>query len=1327
MHDTATIKYFGNTSAVDKITLKDQTVFTDSKYVIDVLKGLIRHDRTVLLTYFQQDDHKPTRKMWLRRINRLAIYGILHKDLIPFLWPGGVVTDPSKQFWEWACSQEEGELWSSDVASSEEDYERAITLLEGCDILHRISEDEFIVPALLAETQKNRLDARAFSPSEGSVIETFCFAHVPPGFFERLLIKCRKSYSHMDFTVDSAALYHRGLKAQLFLFPALVEFKKKEWDKFQVSDLSSDSYIKASNRYFRPAARSIVVLKCLTSTFVQMNVIKANMDDLFSFFSGMQKLDQEVLGTQKTHDAGQRGLEPIQVQLIESVPALQLSLQLCKENYSEEDKMQVRACIVNAISKVFTPEISPNEIIITGEEIIRKSFKKSLVLQMSEAQYKIQTEKLNAHHMFAESLNELLKRAPLKWEEVGSEKPATGTEIKNNLLAAALQKKVEKRVEFKKEEWEEFQVADLHNDSYIKAGDRYFKPDVQFYNVEIDEIDTLSAGIEVHITVKADSFPEADRDSELQEAAKALAALSPDQTDKLKSVLEAKSIAGAELAPASVTTTLFEENHTLFIRVDTLQKPPELQALFQPLSEALLGLFGWEDSGLKWEKTGSEKPSTGTEINNALLAAALKQRAALKERKAKFKQEEWESFQVDSRLFSDSYIKAGDCYFKPAGRFTFENSLEQLSYTKYSDLIKRSIHECEKGLKPGLQVLIGLDLGLMWKEAGFKKPSTGTEIMNELLAAALQKNVELKKVKFNIEEWDKFQVADLPSDSYIKAGDHYFKPVVVEELQEKMELNRKKCKIIRLALGLKWKETGSEKPATGTEIKSKLLAAALQEKVEFKIEEWDKFQVTDPSSDSYIKAGNRYFKPAGLAERWIVEVSGMEEVSLPAANLFVDEPTKQDQCLTVETGGDWNLDTSRLRVVLVCMDKYISRSEKTALKQFRDAVAARRVIIPIICPGYEIKSYDSWWLNAVSPNEGSTPNMTEMENYGLFVDMTKMKEDPDELRHKVLNELLPQIYKFLEEWRGEAPDPSAFAAAYDRIPCMKCHDDAVADVHIFSRKECEAKLHAARRAQQSVAMARQAQASDKIDDPVLLETCRHKHTSKVADILSSNVIYSAVPCPCCVQHGQIPPFCFDREECLLYFSEEDDKHVGSKTCPFCKKANRQSNHRILDIIAPEVFLSYNWGNEDPVTKEYSTQKIVKRMRPHIEQDAGVVCWFDVGGGMGAGQNPRKEMEEGIRKCTVVVIFISDAYCKSGNCIREFLHATQHSKYLIIVLVPGEGSKGKGWTGPGPEDKVNRIRIFHTLTSPSTHTHTHTHTNKHTHTQTNTRTDTHTHR
>jgi hypothetical protein len=63
-----------------------------------------------------------------------------------------------------------------------------------------------------------------------------------------------------------------------------------------------------------------------------------------------------------------------------------------------------------------------------------------------------------------------------------------------------------------------------------------------------------------------------------------------------------------------------------------------------------------------------------------------------------------------------------------------------------------------------------------------------------------------------------------------------------------------------LTVGLKWKEVGSEKPSVGTEIKNDALAAALETQVEFTKDEWDKFQVADLSSDSYIRAGDCYFK-----------------------------------------------------------------------------------------------------------------------------------------------------------------------------------------------------------------------------------------------------------------------------------------------------------------------------------------------------------------------------------------------------------------------------------------------------------------------------------
>ena len=60
----------------------------------------------------------------------------------------------------------------------------------------------------------------------------------------------------------------------------------------------------------------------------------------------------------------------------------------------------------------------------------------------------------------------------LKWERIWSKKQLTGTEISNDALASGL----EEKTEFSRKEWEEFGVSNLTHQSYIKAGDKYFKP-----------------------------------------------------------------------------------------------------------------------------------------------------------------------------------------------------------------------------------------------------------------------------------------------------------------------------------------------------------------------------------------------------------------------------------------------------------------------------------------------------------------------------------------------------------------------------------------------------------------------------------------------------------------------------------------------------------------------------------------------------------------------------------------------------------------------------------------------------------------------------------
>ncbi len=145
------------------------------------------------------------------------------------MWPSG---ERSQSFWAWARSQErEGALWDRDVAKDNTDYARVLALLSGCDIIHRIGksharmfcpsedsvlvcsgswiegpvlwivlsdrllawaiagQDEHVAPSLLS-SQHQRLDARAYSDAASPFGLSATYEALPPGFFERIIVRC---------------------------------------------------------------------------------------------------------------------------------------------------------------------------------------------------------------------------------------------------------------------------------------------------------------------------------------------------------------------------------------------------------------------------------------------------------------------------------------------------------------------------------------------------------------------------------------------------------------------------------------------------------------------------------------------------------------------------------------------------------------------------------------------------------------------------------------------------------------------------------------------------------------------------------------------------------------------------------------------------------------------------------------------------------------------------------------------------------------------------------------------------------------------------------
>jgi len=204
--------------------------------------------------------------------------------------------------------------------------------------------------------------------------------------------------------------------------------------------------------------------------------------------------------------------------------------------------------------------------------------------------------------------------------------------------------------------------------------------------------------------------------------------------------------------------------------------------------------------------------------------------------------------------------------------------------------------------------------------------------------------------------------------------------------------------------------------------------------------------------------------------------------------------------------------------------------------------------------------------------------------------------------------------------------------------------------------------------------------------------CEHGHSLSVDKVLSSSAVHESVVCPACFERGATPPGFFNRQTLLAFFDEENKKRIGQVACPICNSQGFPSQ-RILDILAPEVFLSYNWGAHSENEKgvhTWSTQEMVKQFKREVEYRAEVLCWLDVEGGLAAGQDHVAQMVSGMQQANITVIFLSDRYVNSPNCLLEFALCISGGNFLIPVLVPQypehETDPSKiataGWTGPG---------------------------------------------
>ena len=173
---------------------------------------------------------------------------------------------------------------------------------------------------------------------------------------------------------------------------------------------------------------------------------------------------------------------------------------------------------------------------------------------------------------------------------------------------------------------------------------------------------------------------------------------------------------------------------------------------------------------------------------------------------------------------------------------------------------------------------------------------------------------------------------------------------------------------------------------------------------------------------------------------------------------------------------------------------------------------------------------------------------------------------------------------------------------------------------------------------------------------------------------------SALVCPKCLAIGSECPGGFSWDECMLsFFAVNKDSGKGSGTqtkgTMYCFKC--QGKVKVTEVLKRPIFLSYNWGHNG------STQRIAKALCERILLATEMPYWLDMDGGMGAGDEFIGEMRQGVAECDVVIIMLSDAFCNSPNCLREFIHTATLGKHVIPLLVPDKGETRcgpSGWSG-----------------------------------------------
>eukprot|EP01038_Epipyxis_sp_PR26KG_P004096 gene4096-5844_t len=221
-HDTGELRYFGEATKEENKAAKElgltekrpshellaNTVFPNPFWIVDVLRGLIRHEQAAALQLVEsqlssKQINVKKANVLRRRIHRLMQRGLLHKDLLPYIWHNiaGLF---------------------SDNESNDDEFRRLIALMQAFDILMDKPGSsigtEWIVPCLCAGRNARTIDSSAFVDDSMPFMCRLVYDALPP-FFDMMLVAHVMNFGvadSVDFIGGAASFRKYGEKALVF-------------------------------------------------------------------------------------------------------------------------------------------------------------------------------------------------------------------------------------------------------------------------------------------------------------------------------------------------------------------------------------------------------------------------------------------------------------------------------------------------------------------------------------------------------------------------------------------------------------------------------------------------------------------------------------------------------------------------------------------------------------------------------------------------------------------------------------------------------------------------------------------------------------------------------------------------------------------------------------------------------------------------------------------------------------------------------------------------------------------------------------------------------